>query len=74
MNDACEKKRSRVGSQGSRLKIKAGGGPAWGRAQPPPAMRTKKEAHGHKSRRILIKIKKEKINPNKRCLWKKESE
>ena len=62
------KKGKRVGSKESRLKNKSGWGVQGGGAAPPPAMRTKKETHRHQSRWILIKIKREKMNPKKRCL------
>ena len=46
-----------VGSKENPLKNKTGGGVQGEGAAPPPAMRTKKEAHRHKRRCISIKIK-----------------
>ena len=58
------KKKGIVGiARGTGLKIKAGGGVQGEGAAPPPAMRTKREAHRHKSQWYIAskneKIKKE---------------
>ena len=56
-----------VGSKGNRLKKKRVGGCRGEGAAPPPARRTKKEVHRHKSRWISIKIKWIQINNDDAC-------